>query len=143
MTEPQRIKNYNWKDREPVHIKIEDLSTQQQHRLVESDHFCMIPWIHLHGWPDGRAYPCCLGEDKHPVGDLKKQTLEEVWNGDEMKEMRRNMLDDKPCKQCVRCYEQESAGFSSMRNNANKNFGQHIAEVEQTIIEFCPKVIST
>lgn len=132
MTEMQRVKNYNWKDREPVYIKIEDLSEQQQHRLVQSDHFCMIPWIHLHGWPDGRAYPCCLGEDKHPVGNLKEQTLEQVWNGEEMREMRRNMLEDKPCKQCTRCYEQESAGFSSMRNNANKNFGQHIAEVEQT-----------
>lgn len=128
----QRIKNYNWKDREPVYIKIEDLTDLQKQRLVDSDHFCMIPWIHLHGWPDGRAYPCCLGEDQHPVGNLKEQTLEEVWNGNDMREMRRNMLQDKPCRQCTRCYEQESAGFSSMRNNANKNFGQHIAEVDQT-----------
>lgn len=132
MTEPQRVKNYNWKDREPVYIKIQDLTEQQQHRLVNSDHFCMIPWIHLHGWPDGRAYPCCLGEDVHPVGNFKQQTLEQVWNGDDMREMRRNMLEDKPCKQCTRCYEQESAGFSSMRNSSNKHFGQHIAEVEQT-----------
>jgi radical SAM protein with 4Fe4S-binding SPASM domain len=128
----QKVKNYNWKDRKPVYIKSEDLTQTQYQRLVESDHFCMIPWIHLHGWPDGRAYPCCLGEDKHPVGDLKQQTIEQVWNGEDMREMRRNMLEDRPCKQCVRCYEQEGAGFSSMRNNANKNFGQHIAEVDQT-----------
>jgi len=128
----QKVKNYNWKDRKPVYIKSEDLTETQYQRLVESDHFCMIPWIHLHGWPDGRAYPCCLGEDKYPVGDLKQQTIEQVWNGEDMREMRRNMLEDRPCKQCVRCYEQESAGFSSMRNNANKNFGQHIAEVDQT-----------
>jgi radical SAM protein with 4Fe4S-binding SPASM domain len=128
----QRIKNYNWKDREPVYIKVEDLTEQQTHRLIKSDHFCMIPWLHLHGWPDGRAYPCCLGEDAHPVGNLKQQTMEEIWNGESMKEMRKNMLEDKPCKQCVRCYEQEASGFSSMRNNTNKNFGQHIAEVDQT-----------
>lgn len=128
----QRVKDYNWKDREPVFIKIEDLTKQQKHRLVESDHFCMIPWIHLHGWPDGRAYPCCLGEDAHPVGNLKQQSMEDIWNGEDLREMRRNMLEDKPCRQCTRCYEQESAGFSSMRNNSNKHFGQHIAEVDQT-----------
>lgn len=132
MTQEKRIKNYNWKDREPVYIKIEDLSDQQKHRLVDSDHFCMIPWIHLHGWPDGRAYPCCLGEDNYSIGNLKEQTMEEVWNGEPMKEMRRNMLADQPSKQCTRCYEQERMGFSSMRNNSNKHFGQHIAEVSDT-----------
>lgn len=132
MTEPKRIKNYNWKDREPVYIKVDDLTEQQRHRLVDSDHFCMIPWIHLHGWPDGRAYPCCLGEDSYPVGNLKQQSMEQIWNGSELREMRRNMLEDKPCKQCTRCYEQERSGFTSMRNNSNKHFGQHIAEVDLT-----------
>lgn len=132
MTKEKRIKNYNWKDREPVYIKVEDLTEQEKHQLVDSDYFCMIPWIHLHGWPDGRAYPCCLGEDNHPIGNLKEQTMEEIWNGEPMKEMRRNMLADRPSKQCTRCYEQESTGFSSMRNNSNKHFGQHIAEVAGT-----------
>lgn len=128
----QRIKNYNWKDREPIYIKLEDLSPQQKHRLVDGDHFCMLPWIHLHGWPDGKAFPCCLGEDKHPIGNLKEKSINEIWNDEPLREMRRNMLDDKPSKQCTRCYEQEDMGFSSMRNNTNKNFGQHIAEVDAT-----------
>jgi MoaA/NifB/PqqE/SkfB family radical SAM enzyme len=126
-------KNYDWKDREPVYIKIEDLTTQQKDRLITSDHFCMLPWIHLHGWPDGRAYPCCLGEDAHHIGNLKEQTMETIWNDAPMREIRRNMLDDKPSKQCTRCYEQEATGFSSMRNNSNKNFGHHIAEVDATL----------
>lgn len=132
MNEPTRIKNYNWKDREPVYIKIEDLTEQQKHRLVDSDYFCMIPWIHLHGWPDGRAYPCCLGEDNYPVGNLKEHSIEHIWNDTELCNMRQNMLNDRPSKQCTRCYEQEHSGFTSMRNNTNKHFGQHIAEVEQT-----------
>jgi len=126
-------KNYDWKDREPVYIKIEDLTTQQNDRLITSDHFCMLPWIHLHGWPDGRAYPCCLGEDAHHIGNLKEQPMETIWNDAPMREIRRNMLDDKPSKQCTRCYEQEATGFSSMRNNSNKNFGHHIAEVDATL----------
>ncbi len=123
---------YNWKDREPVHIKITDLTEKQKHRLLDSNNFCMIPWIHMHGWPDGRAYPCCLGEDVHPIGNLKSSSLQEIWNHEPLREMRRNMLADKPSKQCTRCYEQEAAGFASMRNNSNKHFGQHIAEVDMT-----------
>lgn len=129
----QRVKNYNWKDREPIYIRRSDLTEQQQHRLIDSDHFCMIPWIHLHGWPDGRAYPCCLGEDRHPIGDLKQKSIEEIWNDEPLREMRRNMLADQPSKQCTRCYEQEASGFASMRNNTNKHFGQHIAEVDATL----------
>jgi len=124
---------YNWKDRVPNSIRVEDLTDKQQHQLMHSENFCMIPWIHLHGWPDGRAYPCCLGKGEHPVGNLKEQTMLEVWNADAMREMRKNMLADKPSKECTACYEQETMGFSSMRNNSNKTFGHLVNEVDQTL----------
>lgn len=127
------LSNYNWKDRIPTYVAVDDLTEEQQHRLMHSENFCMLPWIHLHGWPDGRAYPCCLAKADYPVGNFKEQTMLEVWNAEEMKEMRRNMLEDRPCKQCGDCYEQESAGFASMRNNSNKSFGHLINEVEQTL----------
>ena len=123
---------YNWQDRVPSYIKLEDLTEQQQHRLIESESFCMLPWIHLHAWPDGRAYPCCLGNAKHPVGNFKEKPMRDIWNDEAMRAMRRNMLEDKPCAECGDCYEQEQFGFASMRNNSNKNFGQHIGEVEAT-----------
>lgn len=124
---------YNWNDRIPSYIKLEDLTEQQQYRLMESETFCMLPWIHLHAWPDGRAYPCCLGVAKHPVGNFKEKSMREIWNDEPMREMRRNMLADKPCKECGDCYEQEAAGFASMRNNSNKNFGQLIDRIDQTL----------
>jgi radical SAM protein with 4Fe4S-binding SPASM domain len=127
------LSNYNWKDRVPNYIKIEDLTEEQRRKLIDSEVFCMIPWIHLHAWPDGRAYPCCLGKAAHPVGNFKEKTMREIWNDEPMREMRRNMLADKPCKQCGDCYEQESAGFASMRNNSNKSFGHHIDEIDQTL----------
>jgi len=127
------FRKYNWKDRVPVHIQLDQLSEQQKFRLMESETFCMIPWIHLHAWPDGRAYPCCLANGSHPVGNLKEKTMQEVWNDTDMREMRVNMLDEKNCKQCNDCYEQESAGFASMRNNSNKNFGHLIDLIDKTL----------
>jgi radical SAM protein with 4Fe4S-binding SPASM domain len=131
MTNP--LRNYNWKDRVPNYIKLEDLTEKQQFRLMESENFCMLPWIHLHAWPDGSAYPCCLAKAAHPVGNFKQKTMREIWNDTDMREIRRNMLEDKPSRQCEDCYEQEDAGFASMRNNSNKAFGQHQDLVEQTL----------
>lgn len=127
------IGKYNWQDRVPSYVPMEQLTEVQKHRLMESKTFCMLPWIHLHAWPDGRAYPCCLGNAKHPVGNFKEKSMREIWNDDAMRQMRTNMLNDRHCKECSDCYEQEAYGFASMRNNSNKNFGQHIHEVDATL----------
>ena len=37
---------------------------------------------------DGLAYPCCYMYDEPPVGDLKKQSVMEVWNSNEMVKLR-------------------------------------------------------
>jgi organic radical activating enzyme len=47
--------------------------------------------------------------------------------------MRKNMLEEKPCQECTKCYEQEKHGFMSMRNSSNKSFGHHIGLVDQTL----------
>ena len=133
--ETEYYKNHNFNTRKPVYISEDDLRADQLARLVDSDTFCMIPWIHMHGFPDGRAYPCCLGEMDHPIGNFKQHTMEEVWNDDAYKTMRTNMLAEKSCKECTKCYEQETSGFVSMRNSSNKNFGQHIALVDNTLAD--------
>lgn len=38
---------------------------------------------------DGKVYPCCWSRDFEPIGDLRKQTLKELWNSDKMVQMRR------------------------------------------------------
>ena len=86
----------------------------------------------MHAFPDGRTYPCCLADYWHPVGDLRKNTMAEVWNQDGYKTIRKNMLEDKSCKECTKCYEQEENGFFSMRNEANRNQGHFINDVELT-----------
>lgn len=37
---------------------------------------------------DGLAYPCCYMYDEPPIGDLRKQTVMEVWNSKEMVKLR-------------------------------------------------------
>jgi radical SAM protein with 4Fe4S-binding SPASM domain len=100
--------------------------------LIESESFCMLPWMHLHAYPDGRAYPCCFAFDPYPVGDLNKNSLKEVFNGDKMKEMRVRMLNNQKSRECLKCYDQEKSGFFSLRLSSNKHFGHNIGLVDST-----------
>jgi organic radical activating enzyme len=125
-------KGYVYNERAPYFVDKEELTEQQWQRLTESKTFCMLPWTHMHAFPDGRAYPCCLADYWHPVGDLRKNTMAEVWNQQPYRTIRLNMLSDQPSKECTKCYEQEQNGFFSMRNDSNRNYGHHIADVDST-----------
>lgn len=132
MSQPKYPQDYSYHSRVPLRADINQMSQRHQDLLTTDPHFCMIPWIHMHAFPDGRAYPCCMGEYHMPIGNLKEQSMKEVWNSPGMRQMRVNMLNGQPSKECGRCYEQEKAGFVSMRHSTSQNFGQHIALTDQT-----------
>ena len=123
---------YEYGAKEPEKLKIKDMTERQKELLLDSKTFCMMPWLHIHAFPDGRAYPCCFGLDQHPVGDLNKNSMEEVFNGKDMREMRLNMLSNRPSRQCGKCYDQEKSGFFSLRLSSNKHFGHNIATIDNT-----------
>ena len=123
---------YEYGAKEPEKLKIKDMTPKQKELLIESEAFCMLPWMHIHAFPDGRAYPCCFALDQYPVGDLNKDSIETVFNSKGMKKMRLNMLDDKPSRQCTKCYDQEKSGFFSLRLSSNKHFGHNISMVDNT-----------
>jgi len=123
---------YEYGAKEPEKLKIKDMTPKQKELLLDSNTFCMMPWLHLHAFPDGRAYPCCFGLDQYPVGNLNKNSMEEVFNGKDMREMRLNMLSNTPSRQCGKCYDQEKSGFFSLRLSSNKHFGHNIGMIDNT-----------
>ena len=125
-------KDHKYGDRDPIHIDKNDLSSDRADKLTKSEVFCILPWTHLHAYPDGQAYPCCLADAHYPMGDLHKNTMEEVWNSDEYKQLRYKMMNGLKCKECTKCYEREQHGFISMRNDSNKTLGHHIDLLDVT-----------
>jgi hypothetical protein len=63
---------YEYGAKEPEKLKIKDMTPKEEELLIKSDTFCMLPWQHIHAFPDGRAYPCCFSLDKYPVGRSKQ-----------------------------------------------------------------------
>jgi radical SAM protein with 4Fe4S-binding SPASM domain len=128
-------KGYTYNERAPYFIDKENLTDEEWHRLTESKTFCMLPWMHMHAFPDGRVYPCCLADYWHNLGNLRKNTMEEVWNQAPYRTLRQNMMTEKPSNGCKKCYEQEQNGAFSMRNDSNRNYGHLIKEVENTQLD--------
>ena len=108
------------------------MTPREKELLIDSENFCMLPWMHLHAFPDGRAYPCCFALDKLHVGNVNENSMEEVFNGEKMKQMRLNMLANKKSRECAKCYDQEDSGFFSLRLSSNKHFGHNISMTENT-----------
>jgi organic radical activating enzyme len=119
--------SYNYNGKEPIKIAVEKLTPAQHDLIFENKTFCMLPWTHLHSFPTGEAYPCCNTEMPNKIGNTNIQSLQEIWSGLEMQDVRRRMLAGEKVEGCKRCYEQEEAGFFSMRLSSNKHFGHHIS----------------
>ena len=61
----------------------------------DNDTMCILPWIHMHPWPNGKTMLCCDSPWETHIGDLRENTLREVWNSPDMRQVRLNMLQGK------------------------------------------------
>ena len=117
-------------------LKPTSLTPREASLLTESKTFCIYPWIHLHAYPTGEAYPCCHAEmGVGQVGNCRVNTLEQIWTDAPMQRLRADMLSETPNAACTRCYEQEESGFFSGRRSANKHHGHHIKKLETNPFE--------
>jgi len=110
-------------------IRPVELTEREEFLLKDSKTFCIYPWIHLHAYPTGEAYPCCHAEMTYPVGNTRFKTLEEIYRDAPMRELRKDMLNERYNPTCNRCYEQEESGFFSGRRSANKHHGHHVKRI--------------
>lgn len=68
---------------------------------------CYEPWLGMVVLADGTVVPCCNDySGRNRLGDLKTQTLREIWNGSEMRKLRRmlaNPHSDRTGTICHKC----------------------------------------
>ena len=111
-------------------VRPTELNEREEFLLKDSKTFCIYPWIHLHAYPTGEAYPCCHAEMAYPVGNTRFKTLEDIYRDAPMRELRKDMLNERYNPACNRCYEQEESGFFSGRRSANKHHGHHVKRID-------------
>lgn len=103
--------------------------------LEDSKVFCMFPWLHLNVTPYGNTYPCCSSSYTDPYGNVKENSLEEIFNNDKMKQLRLNMLQGKETSICTYCYKHEKSSPFSFRKYALQHYGKYFDELVTTTQE--------
>jgi sulfatase maturation enzyme AslB (radical SAM superfamily) len=81
-------------------------------------HFCVYPFIHLATFTDGSIPPCCVGETT-TASMNKSSSIKDAWNSDELKYIRKSLLQDEPVLNCSQCYSDEASGVHSHRMQSN------------------------
>lgn len=96
---------------------------------------CVLPWVHMHPFPDGNVSLCCFA-DHYPVGNLENKTIADIANSPMMNEIRRQMLSGEHGKEvkeaCKECWAKEDIGAVSGRKWFNGLYGDaRIKEIIQ------------
>lgn len=97
------------------------------------DIFCIVPWIHLNPEPSGNVKPCCgyFPDDNKPFLRLQDMTLEEMWNSDFQKDLRKKFLNNELPGGCKGCVQREDSYNHSLRMAMNERFGHHIEHAKK------------
>jgi MoaA/NifB/PqqE/SkfB family radical SAM enzyme len=95
----------------------------------------MLPWISIETSPIGTARPCCLAIDEitHTDGtkySLRKNTLEEIYHSEYMKNLRKEFLEGNKPATCQRCWDEEAAGRKSKRMNSRIRLKEYYDSVD-------------
>jgi radical SAM protein with 4Fe4S-binding SPASM domain len=98
-----------------------------------SNFYCAAPWRGLHINPRGDVKTCCAG-DPNMLGNLDTQTIDDIINGNKLKEIRQALKKGETHPYCYNCIERENVGGDSERswhNNTNEDF-----DITQATLEY-------
>jgi MoaA/NifB/PqqE/SkfB family radical SAM enzyme len=99
-----------------------------------SKSFCKKPFNHIYVHTNGKMRLCCntsenvVTNNNYNLFDIRKNSLNEYWNSQSIKNVRMNMLNDLPVAACKSCYDSEAVGYSSPREFQEKEIFQHLTD---------------
>ena len=105
---------------------IQNAMTLQPAPVEKRDTFCVMPWLYQQLFSHGRVKPCCKFArfiTRHDTRmSVYKQSLDEIWNSDDMRGIRRAMVRGETVSGCAGCYQEEESGGVSLRKDRNRDW---------------------
>ena len=89
--------------------------------------FCDKPFVHNYIHPNGKMRLCCTTvqdiptDNNYNLFDANKHSVNDYWNSNRMREIRRKMIAGEKIRDCERCYRQEEQGVESLRSIIGMN----------------------
>ena len=91
--------------------------------------FCDKPFNHNYIHTNGKFRLCCTTiqdiytDNNYNLFNAGNHSVNDYWNSNRMKEIRKNMIAGKQTRDCIKCYQQEKNGIASLRStNGMENF---------------------
>tara|TARA_B100000900_G_scaffold387420_1_gene378622 strand:+ start:3260 stop:4324 length:1065 start_codon:yes stop_codon:yes gene_type:complete len=86
----------------------EKMKDQEIPRL-KKNYSCSEPWGQITIHADGEVAPCCNTFGRNlPIGNIKENSLKEIWNSEKMKKIRDGFFKNEPNKTCQICINNTS-----------------------------------
>ena len=99
--------------------------------------FCIMPWVHMATEPNGDAKICCLANKKlqnnSEIFNLGKDDIIEIFNSDQIRKNRKDMLEGIKIPECSQCWKEEEAGGLSQRQTATEKWLEDHPETVEII----------
>ena len=87
-------------------------------------------WIEIHN-PSSQPftfYENFITDENGAPYKIYKNSPDEIWNTEVYKKLRKDLLNGKKPKMCVRCWREEATGIKSAREGFNESYKDHIEE---------------
>ena len=84
----------------------------------QSKTFCLHPFTGLATRGDGAILACCRSQ---PIGWIQNDSLENIWNNNTIRNIRRKVLNNERPNECSACFNLEDQGVESLRQRHIKN----------------------
>lgn len=99
--------------------------------LLSNGSFCMLPWMHQFIHTNGDVLPCCTADYSMPIGNIRRERIESLWNGTVYKRLRSDMLAGRKNPICDSCYKAPDQS-TTPRIFANRRFKEKLGIVRST-----------
>lgn len=93
---------------------------------MKSKTFCVMPFSHINIKQKGKLSACWRFPGK--IGDYSEETLQDAWNGEKLKDVRRALLNDEQHPGCKSCWDAEKSGIKSTREVCNGEYSSTVTE---------------
>lgn len=109
--------------------------------------FCLMPFITLNTRPNGQVKPCSqvmdmpaikkettaetIEESKNPFLNLTKDSVDDIWNSEFIRDFRMKKINGEYIKFCETCYQEDAMGAHSKRQSVINKFyedNKHLVE---------------
>ena len=95
-------------------------------KYFKNKSLCPLPFAGLYIEPSGNVKCCSIS--KQTLGNIHTQSIQDLINGETVKSIRRDMLEEKFPSNCNECYEKEK-NFKSINFNQISNRLYHIGKL--------------